>query len=326
VKRREFITLLGGAAAAWPLAVRAQQRAMPIIGFIGGSSSTGGTALVECFVSGLRDLGWIDGKSIKTEVRWTEGLADRYAAFANEFANSRLDLIVVTSTPGTRAVQRTTHNIPVVFMGVSDPVESGFVKSLSRPGGNLTGISNFLPTTSGKLIEFLKRTAPSAVRFCVLHNPTNPGKILEVRELQAAGRTLSVVVEPVEVRSADDFESAFAAVTGFNCDALIALQDGLTLGGRRKIADFATAHGLPTAFQIREFVEAGGLMSYGLNYCQHYRRAATYVDKILRGTAPAELPVELPTTFELVINLKTAKALGLTVPPALLTTADEVIE
>ena len=324
--RREFITLLGGAVVWWPLKARAQQPKIPIIGFIGGSSSAGGTALVECFISGLRDLGWHDDKSIKTKVRWTEGLADRYAAFANEFANSRLDLIVVTSTPGTQAVQRTIHNIPVVFLGVSDPVESGFVKSLSTPGGNLTGISNFLPATSGKLIEFLKLIAPKAVRFCILHNPTNPGKILEVRELQAAGRTLSVAIEPVEVRSADDFESAFATITGFNCDALITLQDGLTLAGCRKIAGFATAHRLPTAFQIKEFVEAGGLMSYGLNYCQHYHRAATYVDKILRGTPPADLPVELPTTFELVINLKTAKAIGLTVPPAMLITADVVIE
>ena len=219
-----------------------------------------------------------------------------------------------------------TQNIPIVFLGVSDPVESGFVKSLSTPGGSLTGISNFLPATSGKLIEILKLFAPKAVRFCVLHNPTNPGKILEVRELQTAGRTLSVAIEPVEVRSADDFESAFATITAFNCDALITLQEGLTLGGRREIADFATAHRLPTAFQIKEFVEAGGLMSYGLNYCQHYRRAATYVDKILRGSRPAELPVELPTTFELVINLKTAKALGMAVPQSLLATADEVIE
>lgn len=322
MRRREFIMLM----TAWPLAARAQQSKRPTIGFIGGSSSAGGTALVECFVSGLRDLGWIDGKSIKIEVRWAEGLADRYTAIANEFANSQFDLVVVTSTPGTRAVQQTTQDIPVVFLGVSDPVESGIVKSLSMPGGNLTGVSNFLPATSGKLIDFLKLAVPSAVRFCVLHNSTNPGKILEVHELLAAGRTLSVAIEPVEVRSADDFENAFAKIAGFNCDALITLQDGLTLGGRRRIVDFATAHRLPTVFQIKEFVEAGGLMSYGLNYCQHYRRAATYVDKILKGTRPNDLPVELPTTFELAINLKTAKTLGITVPPALLASADEVIE
>jgi putative ABC transport system substrate-binding protein len=325
MQRRQFISLVGS-AAAWPAVARAQQSKVPIVGFIGGSSSAGGTALVECFNSGLRDLGWMDGKSIKTEVRWTEGLADRYTAIANQFAHSRFDLIVVTSTPGTQAVQRAVQNIPVVFLGVSDPVESGIVKSLSTPGGNLTGVSNFLPATSGKLIEFLKLAVPSAIRFCVLHNSTNPGKILEVHELQSAGRTLSIMVEPVEVRSADDFEKAFAKITNFNCDSIITLQDGLTLGARRKIVEFATAHQMPTVFQIKEFVEAGGLMSYGLNYCQHYRRAATYVDRILKGTRPADLPVELPTTFELAINLKTAKTLGLSLPPALLTRADEVIE
>ena len=224
----------------------------------GSGQGSGSPLSVGCFP--LRDcaiLGWIEDKSIKIEVRWTEGLADRYGAFANEFADSRLDLIVVTSTPGTRAVQRATHNIPVVFLGVSDPVKSGFVNSLSTPGGNLTGISNFLPATSGKLIELLKRMVSyHAVRFCVLHNPTNPGKILEARELLAAGRTLSVVVEPVEVRSAEDFESAFAIIAGFNCDALITLQDGVTLGGRRKLwtSPLLTGCRLPSN---RDFVEAG---------------------------------------------------------------------
>ena len=323
--RREFLALLS-AAMVWPRGASADAAPMPKIAFLGGSSSAGGEALVQCFLSGLHDLGWTDGENIKIDVRWTEGLADRYAAIAAELPKSKFDLIVVTSTPGTKAVQKLSGNIPIVFLGVSDPVASGFVRSLASPGGNLTGISNFMPATSGKLIEFLKTAVPTAKRFCVLHNPTNPGKVIEVQELNTAGQTLGVIVDPVAVRAPGDFDGAFAQIVGDKCDALITLQEGLTLGNRRKISDFALANRVPTIFQIREFVEAGGLMSYGLNYCQHYRQAAPYVDKVLKGARPADLPVELPSRFELVLNLKTARALQLTLPDQLLNFADDLIE
>jgi putative ABC transport system substrate-binding protein len=217
-------------------------------------------------------------------------------------------------------------DIPIVFIAVSDPVKSGIVASLARPGGNITGVSNFLPATSGKLLELLVLVAPTAARFGVLHNPNNEGKILELQELQSAGRTLAVQIEPIEVRSLNDFQNAFSRTSNLKCDALIVLQEGVTLGGRQQIAKYAENNKLPAIYQIREFVEAGGLLSYGLNYCRHYGRAATYVDKILKGERPADLPVELPTRFELVVNLKTAKAIALEIPAMLLARADEVIE
>lgn len=269
-----------------------------------------GKYLADCFIDGLRDLGWTDGKNMKTDFRWAEGISDRYSLLAAELVSSNPDLIVVTSTPGTQAVQRATRNIPVVFMGVSDPVASGIVASLARPGGNITGVSNFLPAISGKLIGLLKEAAPNAARFGVLHNPANAGKIIELHELQEAGRASAVSVIPIEVRSQEDFPGAFSKITQMNCDGLITLQEGVTLGSRKLVAEYALKNHLPTIYQIRQFVEVGGLMSYGLNYCQHYRRGATYVDKLLKGDRPADLPVELPTKFELVINLKTAKSLA----------------
>jgi ABC-type uncharacterized transport system substrate-binding protein len=216
--------------------------------------------------------------------------------------------------------------IPIVFIAVSDPVKSGIVASLARPGGNVSGVSNFLPATTGKLLELLVLVAPAAARFAVLHNPNNDGKILELQELQGAGQTLAIKIEPIEVRSLNDFQNAFSRISDLKCDALIVLQEGVTLEGRKQIAKYAQDKRLPTIYQIREFVEAGGLLSYGLNYCQHYGRGATYVDRILKGERPADLPVELPTRFELVVNLKTAKAIALEIPPMLLARADEVIE
>src|SRR5665213_158011 len=326
--RRKFIAGLGG-AVAWPLAARAEQplRGVRQIGFLAASSSSGGGRhLTECFAAELRNLGWKDGQNIRIDIRWTEGVAENYELFAQQLAASPLDLIVVSGTPGALAAQRFVPDIPIVFVGVSDPVKSGIVASLARPGGHITGVSNFLPATSGKLFELLKRVAPGADNWRALHTLDNAGKLLEVRELQQDGRTLAVAVEPVEVRSPDDFPGAFRKIIELRCDALVTLQEGVTLGARQEIADFARKSRMPTIFQIREFVEAGGLMSYGLNYCRHFGRGATYVDKILKGARPADLPVELPTNFELVINLKTAKLIGIDLPPTLLATADEVIE
>ncbi len=327
MRRREFIGL-GGAACLSASAFDARaQRAVPArVGFLGGSSSAAGQALLSCFLSELRKFGWTEGRDYKLEVRWTEGIVDRYSQYAADLVRLNPDVIVATSTPGAKAAQRATARIPVVFAAVSDPVASGIVDSLSRPGGNISGVSNFLPSTSAKLIELLTAAAPNLTRFCVLHNPENAGKMLELQELKSGGQAAGAVIVPIEIRSNEDLERLLSSRTHFNCDAIITLQEAISFANRKRLAEFAAQNRLPTIFQIREYVEAGGLMSYGLNFCAHYGRAAYYVDRILKGTSPNDLPVELPTTFELVINLTTGKSLGLTLPPTLLARADEVIE
>ena len=223
-------------------------------------------------------------------------------------------------------MQRLAGKIQVVFTAVSDPVASEIVASLARPGANVSGVSNFLPATTAKLLELLKTVSPQLSRVAVLNNPTNPGKVLEVRELERSGPTLGIAVESIEVRSSEDFETALSRKAPSRFDAIVTLQEGVTFENRFRIVTYAEKNRLPAIYQIREFVAAGGLMSYGLNYCQHFRRGAVYVDKILRGASPAELPVELPTTFELIVNLKSAKAIGLVLPETFLLRADEVIE
>jgi putative ABC transport system substrate-binding protein len=327
MRRREFIGLVGAACVSVSPFVARAQRAKPArVGFLGGTSSSVGQTLLSCFLSSMRKLGWTEGRDFKLEVRWTEGIVDRYSQFAAELVRLDPDLIVATSTPGAQAAHRATTRIPVVFVAVSDPVASGIVASLARPGGNVTGVSNFLPSTSAKLIELLKAAAPNIERLCVLHNPQNAGKMLEVQELKTCGQAFGLLIEPIEVRSADDLERLLSTRSHFGCDALITLQEAITFASRKRIAEFAAQNQLPTIFQVKEYVEAGGLMSYGLNFCEHYGRAAYYVDRILKGTHPSDLPVELPTTFEFIINLTTAKSLGLTVSPTLLARADEVIE
>lgn len=327
MKRREFI---GWASAAClsvlPIAARAQRSAPARIGFLGGSSSAVGQTLLACFLSELGKFGWAEGRDFKLEARWTEGIVDRYAQYAAELVRLNADVIVATSTPGAKAAQRETARIPVVFAAVSDPVASGIVDSLARPGGNITGVSNFLPSTSAKLIEFLTAATPNLTRICVLHNPENAGKMLELQAIKSGAQASGVTIDPVEVRSTEDLERLLSTRSHFNCDALITLQEAITFANRKQIAEFAAQNRLPTIFQIREYVEAGGLMSYGLNFCAHYGRAAYYVDRVLKGTHPNALPIELPTTFELIINLTAAKSLGLTLPPTLLARADEVIE
>ena len=327
MRRREFFGLVGGACvSAAPFAAQAQRTVAARVGFLGGSSSSAGQTLLSCFLSGLRKLGWTEGRDFKLEIRWTEGVVSRYSQFAAELVGLNPDLIVTTSTPGALAAQRATTRIPVVFVAVSDPVASGIVASLARPGGNITGVSNFLPSTSAKLIELLQTIAPSLARFCVLHNPENAGKMLELQELKIGGQASGAVVEPIEIRSTNDLERLFSSPSHFNCDAIITLHEALTFGYRKRIAEFAAHNRLATISQVREYVEAGGLMSYGLNFCEHYGRAAYYVDRVLKGTHPSDLPVELPKTFEFILNLTTAKSLGLAVPPTLLARADEVIE
>lgn len=327
MRRRAFLGLAGAAVlSASPFAVQAQRAVPARLGFLGGSSSAIGQTLLSCFLAEMRKLGWIDGKDFKLEVRWTEGVVDRYAQYAAELAGLQPDVIVATSTPGARAAQRATSRIPIVFIAVSDPVASGIVGSLARPGANITGVSNFFPSTSAKLIELLMEAVPKVTRLCVLHNPENPAKMLELQEIRTGGQASGVVIDPVEFRSPEDLDSLLSSRARFNCDALITLQEAISFAHRKRIAEFAVANRLPTIFQIREYVEAGGLMSYGLNFCAHYGRGAYYVDKVLRGSRPSDLPVELPTSFELIINRTTGKSLGLTLPATLLARADSVIE
>lgn len=309
-----------------PFGARAQRAAPARVGFLGGSSSTAGQALLSCFLAELTKIGWTEGRDFKLEIRWTEGIVDRYAQYAAELAQTNPDVIVATSTPGAKAAQRATSRVPIVFIAVSDPVASGIVGSLARPGGNVTGVSNFLPSTSAKLVELLRAAVPGLTHFCVLHNPENAGKMLDLQEIKASGELSGATVEPIAIRSAGELERLLSDRSRPTCDALITLQEAISFSYRTQIAEFALQNRLPTIFQVREYVEAGGLMSYGLNFCKHYGRASYYVDRILRGTSPGDLPVELPTTFELVINMATGKALGLDVPTALLARADEVIE
>jgi putative ABC transport system substrate-binding protein len=326
MRRRQFIALAGG-AAAWPLAARAQQSIkLKRIGFISSGSAAGIQPRFVCFMDGLRQFGWIEGQTISIERRWGVGSSEPLAILAEELTRLKLDLIVATGTPAAQVLHRMTRDIPVVFVMVSDPVASGIVKSLARPGENVTGFSNFLPATTGKLLELIKTIVPAASRIAFLYDPANEGKLLELRELQASAQVLGVALEPRELRTSDDIENAFMAMAKTRPEALIVPSDGVTLGSLRRIVELAATIRLPAIYQTRDFVEAGGLMSYGPNVCQHHRRAASYVDRILKGARPVDLPVELPTTFELLINVKTAKALGLEIPPTLLALADEVIE
>ena len=241
MRRREFITLVGG-AAAWPFDTRAQLIGTAVrAAFLGGASTSGGKALVECFRTGLRELGWIEGGNINIEYQWAEGVADRYTRLAAEIVSRKPDLIVVTSTPGTQAIQRATREIPVVFIGVSDPVASGIVASLARPSENITGVSNFLPATTGKLLELLKIAAPGTSRAGIIHNPDNPGKILELGELQGAGQTLAIAIEALELRSSDALDRVFKMAAEVHCDALVTLQDGVTLANRLRIVGYWAA-------------------------------------------------------------------------------------
>ena len=259
------------------------------------------------------------------EFKWSEGAAERLPGLAKDLLALKPDVILSVGTPASQAIHRATRDIPVVFVAVSDPVASGLVASLARPGGNVTGVSNFLPGITGKLLELLKAVAPGVARVAVLHDPANNGKLLEVKILQTTGKQLGVAIEPVAVRTAADVDRAFSDFAATANFGVVTLLDAITNANRARIARLAADSKLPSIYQIRDFVKDGGLMSYGLNLCEHYKRSATYVSKVLKGAKPTDLPVELPTSFELVINLKTAKAIGIAIPNELLLRADEVI-
>jgi len=325
VKRREFITLLGG-AAAWPLAARAQQSGkLPTVGFLGSATPLVESQRVAAFVQRLRQLGWIENRNVAIEYRWAQGRSERFVEFATEFVQLKVDLIVAPSTPAVIAAKQATSIIPIVFAGAGDPVATGLVASLGRPGGNVTGLASQLVDTGSKRLELLREVVPSLRRLAIMGNVGNPAIVLEMREVQAAARSLGLHVNTVEVRGAKDIAPAIAALKG-RTDGIYIQADPLLNTHRIQINTLALSAQLPTMYGIREFVDAGGLMSYGPNFSDLYRRAADYVDKILRGAKPSEIPVEQPTKFDLVINLTTAKALGLDIPPMLLARADEVIE
>jgi putative ABC transport system substrate-binding protein len=325
VHRREFISLLGGAAAAWPLSGRAQQPGKLLtIGFSGATPSIE-SQRVAAFVQRLRELAWIDGRNLSIEYRWAEGRNERYAEIATEFVRLKVDVIVTSATPATLAAKQATAVIPIVFAGAADPVRTGLVASLARPGGNVTGLANQQSDTVGKKLEFLREVVPDLRRLAIMVNVGNPASVLDTGEAQATARTLGLAVTTSEIRRAEDIAPAFEALKD-RADALYLCLDPLMNTNRTRINILAVGARLPTMHGYREYVEAGGLMSYGPNIPDQFRRAADYVDKILRGAKPADIPIEQPTKFALVINLTTAKVLGLAVPSTLLARADAVIE
>ena len=325
--RRTFIGTLAVFLLAAPLAAEAQPPAKaPRIGFLATHSPAVTANHLEAFRQGLRALGYVEGRNIAIEYRWAEGRAERFPDFAVELVGLKVDVIVATSSPLALAAKNATRTIPSVFATAADPVGSGLVASIAHPGGNVTGLSLLAPEIVAKQLDLLKEAVPKASRVAVLSNPANPYTAVLVKETEAAARSLGVRVQLLEVRGADALDSAFAAVTKERPDALFALFDPLLVGHRTRIAEFANKNRLPAMYPHREYAEASGLMAYGSDLRDNFRRAATYVDKILKGAKPADLPVEQPTKFELVINLKTAKALGLTIPQSLLLRADEVIQ
>ena len=323
-KRREFITLLGG-AAAWPIAARAQQSAkLPTIGFLGASTPSGWNLWVTAFMERLHELGWIEGRNIAIEYRWAEGRSERYAEIAAEFVRLKVDVIVTVGS-AVPAVKRATSEIPTVFAVAVDPLGSGLVSNLARPGGNVTGLSVQSADLAGKRLEILRELLPGLRRLAIMANVGYAAAELEMREVQAAARTLGLDAITLEIRRAEDIASAIDALRG-RADALYVCTDALLNANHMRINTLALGMHLPTMHGAREYLASGGLMSYGANYRDLFRRAADYVDRILRGAKPADIPVEQPTKFDHVINLTTAKALGLTISEAFLLRADEVIE
>jgi putative tryptophan/tyrosine transport system substrate-binding protein len=327
MKRRDFITLLGGAAAAWPLAGRAQQAGKPpTIGFLGAFTPSAGGELFAAFVGRLRELGQFEGRNVAIEVRWAEGRSERYAEILAELVRLKVDVILTHTTPAVLAAKQATSVIPIVFATAGDPVGNGVVVSLARPGGNITGLSSETTDTAGKRLELLREVVPGLRRLAILANMGSAYAILELSQVRAAARTIGLDTAVLEIRRAEDITVAFETLRNSHADALYVIIDPIVISSRVRINTLALGARLPTMHGARELVEAGGLMFYGANWPRMFRRAADYVDKILRGAKPADIPVEQPTKFDLIINLTTAKALGVTVPPTLITTADEVIE
>ena len=325
MNRRALIALLGGAAAS-PLAARAQQAArLPTIGFLGQSTPVVESERLDAFLKRLRELGWIEGRTVAIEYAWGQGSSERFAEIAADFVRLKVDVIVTSGTANVIAAKQATSVIPIVFAAVGDPVGNGLVASLARPGGNVTGLSTVATDLAGKRLELLRMAVPGFRRLATIGNVGNSLAVLEMKEVQAAAARFGLEAAALEIRRAEDITPAFEALKG-GADALYVVADPLVNTNRARIHTLAMGARLPAIYNAKEHVEAGGLMSYGPNFRELYRRAAEFVDKILRGAKPADIPVEQPTKFDLAINLTTAKALGITVPPTLLARADEVIE
>jgi putative ABC transport system substrate-binding protein len=325
IGRRQFISALGGALAVCPISARAQRVGrLPTIGFLGAGSPTTWKSYIAAFTGRLQNLGWIDGRTVALEIRWAEGQTERYPEIAAEFVRLPVDVIVTPGSAGA-AVKKATSTIPIVLSLASDPVGSGLVESLDRPGGNVTGLSIQADELAGKRIELLHETVPNLQRIGILFNPVYSAAVLETEQVEAAAHTLGLNPVRLPLRSAKDIARAIDGIKGGGA-ALYGCIDGLVNTNQEQINNQAVAAGLPTLYGEKPFVESGGLLSYGPNIPALFSRAAEFVDKILKGANPANIPIEQPTKFELIINLKTAKALGLSVPPMLLTRADDVIE
>jgi ABC-type uncharacterized transport system substrate-binding protein len=328
VKRRGFITLIGGAAVAWPLAARAQQPSLRRIGILTGftSDDPGGQARLTAFAQALQQLGWTVGRNVRIETRWGAGDADRYRRYAAELVALAPEVILVNGGSVLAAVQSATRTVPIVFVSVTDPVGAGYVASLARPGANTTGFTLFEYGTSGKWLELLNEIAPGVMRAAVIQDPSITSGTGQLAAIQAVAPSFGMELVPVDVRDASGIEHSIATfVRGSNCGLIVTISP-LALRHRELIIALAIRHRLPAVYPWRVFVADGGLISYGPDDIEQYGRAASYVDRILRGEKPADLPVQAPTKYEIVINLKTARALGLEVPPTLLARADEVLE
>jgi putative tryptophan/tyrosine transport system substrate-binding protein len=325
MNRRDFITLISGAAVARPLAVRAQQPALPVIGFVNSASSDGYAPMVAAFRQGLKETGYVDGQNVAIEYRWANGQYDRVPAIAAELARRR-PAVIVANAPGVLAVKAAITTIPIVFTTAADPVQTGLVASLSRPGGNVTGVTQLNVEVMSKRLELAHELVPAATTIALLVNPSNPNAATQLVDLQAAARTLGLQLHVLHASNELDFDPIFATIAKLQAKALVIGTDGFFISRSEQLAALTVRYAMPTIFQDRAFVAAGGLISYGGSITDSYRQAGVYAGRILKGEKPGELPVQQSTKVELFLNLKTAKALGITFPLVLLGRADEVIE